>query len=115
MNLLLAGLRTTGAALVVTMSIGTAYADQPPRIPRIGVLMPAVTSMEEGLRQGLHELGYIEGKNIVIEWRRSAGTDQELRSLAADLFNQTLAFVAVAIEDLYRITFPQAQHTNGMV
>ena len=96
MNLLLAGLRTTGAALVVTMSIGTAYADQPPRIPRIGVLMPAVTSMEEGLRQGLHELGYVEGTNIVIDWRRSAGTDQELRSLASDLV-RSKADVLVAV------------------
>jgi len=95
-NWLLACLRMTGVAFVITFLIGAAYADQPPRIPRIGVLMPAVASMEEGLRQGLNELGYIEGKNIVIEWRRSAGTDQELRSLATDLV-RSKAEVLVAV------------------
>ena len=77
--------RMTCTAFAVALLAGSAYADQPSRIPRIGVLMPAVAAMEEGLRQGLHELGYIEGKSIVIDWRRSAGTDQELRSLASDL------------------------------
>jgi putative ABC transport system substrate-binding protein len=41
--------------------------------------------MEDGLRQGLNELGYIEGKSIIIEWRRSAGQGEELRSLATEL------------------------------
>ena len=51
--------------------------------PRIGFLTPLPESGpdEEGFRQGLRELGYIEGKNIVIDWRRG-GTGPELRSLA---------------------------------
>ena len=95
MNLLLACRRMTGVALVVTMLIGAADAEQPPRIPRIGVLMPPVTSMEEGLRQGLHELGYIEGKNIVIDWRRSTGTLEELRLLATDLIRSKVDLIVV--------------------
>ena len=96
MNLLLACLRMTCAASVATLLIGAAYADQPQRIPRIGVLMPAVAAMEEGLRQGLHELGYIEGKNIVIDWRRSAGTEQELRLLASDLVRSKAEIIVAA-------------------
>ena len=84
------------AALAATLHVGTAYADQPPAIPRISVLMPAVPAMEEGLRQGLQELGYIEDRNIIIDWRRSAGTDQELRSLAADLVRSKAAIIVAA-------------------
>ncbi len=43
-----------------------------PRMPRIGVLVPQILTSpaEAGLREGLREHGYIEGQNIVIEWRR---------------------------------------------
>ena len=68
-----------------------AWADQP-SIPRIAVLLPGATTNrmdEEALRDGLRDLGYIDGKNIVIEQRRllgtSAETDERLLSLAADL------------------------------
>ena len=52
-----------------------AAAGQPPTVARIGVLNPqtASASLEDALRQGLSQLGYVEGKNIVIEWRRAAG------------------------------------------
>jgi putative ABC transport system substrate-binding protein len=43
------------------------------------------SSVEEGFRDGLRELGYVEGKNLIIDWRRSLGTDEELRSLAVEL------------------------------
>ena len=70
-----------GAALLSAF----AWADQP-SIPRVGVVTAgASSSVEEGLRDGLRELGYLDGKTIVIEWRRSLGTDKELHSLASDL------------------------------
>ena len=58
--------------------------------------MPPVASMEEGLRQGLRELGYIEGESIVIEWRRSTGTREELRLLAADLIRSKVDLIVTA-------------------
>ncbi len=86
MNLFLVCHRMTCAAFAVTLLGGAAYADQPLRNPRIGVLMPPLASSpEEGLRQGLRELGYVEGKSIVIEWRRSAETEEQLKLLAMDL------------------------------
>lgn len=86
----------TCAAVAATLHVGAAHADQPPAIPRIGVLMPAVAAMEEGLRQGLQELGYIDGTSIVIDWRRSAGTDQELRTLAIDLVHSKAEIIVAA-------------------
>jgi len=65
------------------MLMTTAQADQP-AIPRIGVLAAPVP-YEDGLRDGLAKLGYAEGKSIAIDWRRSAGAVDELRSLAIDL------------------------------
>jgi putative ABC transport system substrate-binding protein len=80
--------------LLVGVAIGAAslsiaaLADQPPTIHRIGVLAPptfATSPYPAGLRDRLRELGYIEGKNLVIEWRLSAGRDEELHSLAVEL------------------------------
>jgi putative tryptophan/tyrosine transport system substrate-binding protein len=65
----------------------SARAQQPARIPRIGFLglgpASAWTSRVEALRQGLRDLGYIEGKNIVIEFRWADGVDQ-LAQFAAE-------------------------------
>src|SRR5207342_238242 len=57
----------------------------PPTIARIGVLMPAGSHGEAGLREGLSELGYIEGKNLSIESRPYAQSTDALQSAAADL------------------------------
>ena len=62
-------------ALVVTLAMCgvVAQAQQPTRIPRIGCLnatSPSTMSARiEAFRHGLRELGYVEGKNIVIEYR----------------------------------------------
>src|SRR5688500_19622324 len=62
---------------------------QPTKIPRIGYLStvsPAANATRiEALRQGLRDLGYVEGKNIVIEWRYAEGKVDRLPSLAAEL------------------------------
>ena len=72
------------------------WADQA-AIPRVGALFSigSTPSFEEGLRAGLRELGYVEGQNIVIEWRRSVGGDKELRSLAADFVRSKVELIVV--------------------
>jgi len=67
----------------------TAQAQQPQKVPRIGYLSsvsPSVISdRTEAFRRGLRELGYVEGKNIVIEWRYGEGNEDRLPAVAAEL------------------------------
>ena len=64
-------------------------AQQPARIPRIGFLLPSTASFQsprlEAFRRRLRELGYVEGKNIVIEYRYAEGKLERLPDLAAEL------------------------------
>jgi putative ABC transport system substrate-binding protein len=68
----------------IALLFGFAWAEQP-SIARIGVITAGPGPWEESLRDGLRERGYIEGKNILIEWRRLQGTNAELRSAASQL------------------------------
>src|SRR5512132_4398579 len=67
----------------------SAWAQQPKKIPRIGFLgassPSAISARLEAFRQGLRELGYVEGKNIVIEYRYAEGKLDRLSALAAEL------------------------------
>jgi ABC-type uncharacterized transport system substrate-binding protein len=78
-------LRLARFGVVLALSFATSDA-APDRIPRVGVLtsMPP-WSAEDGFREGLREFGYVEGKNILIEWRRSREGDEGLEPLAAEL------------------------------
>jgi len=66
-----------------------AEAQQQKKVPRIGFLVGASPSTNaartEAFRQGLRELGYVEGKNIVIEYRYAEGKLDRLPDLAAEL------------------------------
>ncbi len=68
---------------------GMAEAQQPKKIPRIGYLSalsrPADSYRSEAFRQGLRELGYVEGKNVTIEYRYAEGKLDLLPDLAAEL------------------------------
>jgi ABC-type uncharacterized transport system substrate-binding protein len=64
-------------------------AQQPTKIPRIGYLsgsgLSVLAARIEAFRQGLRELGYVEGKNIIIEWRSAEEKFDRLPELAAEL------------------------------
>jgi putative ABC transport system substrate-binding protein len=68
-----------GAALVWPLG---ARAQQPARMPRIGVLVPPIR--QDAIRQGLRDLGYVEGRNMLIEYRPADPPDQ-LPGFAAEL------------------------------
>ena len=66
-----------------------AQAQQPKNIPLIGFLVPGSASSYsariEAFRQGLRELGYVEGQNITIEYRYTEGKSDRLPVLASEL------------------------------
>jgi len=78
-------------AIVVPLTVCAARAEaqQPTKVPRIGFLanvsLTAISSRTEAFRQGLRELGYVEGKNIVIEYRYAEGNNDRLPALIAEL------------------------------
>ena len=80
---------SSAIALTVAFGGGAVEAQQPAGIPRIGILIPASASFFsariKAFRQRLRELGYVEGKNILIEIRYAEGKRERLPDLAAEL------------------------------
>jgi putative tryptophan/tyrosine transport system substrate-binding protein len=77
----------TGSAALLAAPVA-AEAQEATKIPRIGWLAnnpPAAPHLLEAFRQGLRELGYVEGHNVVIEYRSSDGNPERLPALAAEL------------------------------
>ena len=84
--------------VVVLLAVAViAEAQQPKKVPRIGylsALSPSANAARiEGFRQGLRELGHVEGKNIVIEWRFAEGKRERLAELAAELVRLKLDII----------------------
>jgi putative ABC transport system substrate-binding protein len=77
--------------VIVFLAVGSiAEAQQPQKIPRIGYISGTGTPADPGpyveaLRQGLRALGYIDGKNFVIEYRGAGGKSDLVAKLVAEL------------------------------
>ena len=63
-----------------------ALAQQSKRIPRIGLFVPPPRNAEvDAFMEGLRDLGWVEGKNIHVEYRDAGGDDSRLPALATEL------------------------------
>ena len=76
------------AVLLTTASL--AQAQQPTKIPRIGYVTSTGNSNDPGtsgraFQQGLQDLGYVEGKNILVEYRYIEGNPERIQSFIAEL------------------------------
>lgn len=84
LRLLISGLSAMLFALCFSAS-----AQQPKRVPQVGYLSASSASealpRAEAFRRGLRELGYVEGKNIVLEFRYAEGKFDRLPALTAEL------------------------------
>ena len=87
-------------AVVLVVTVAAVRAQQPARIFRIGILIPASASFflprVEALRLRLRELGYVEGKNIVIEYRYAEAKLERLPDLAAELVRRKVDVIITA-------------------
>src|SRR5919109_999519 len=100
-------MRRNTRSLIVTLVLGLLVAPLAARgqlrtiVPRIGYLTPSadtdphVQSFIEAFRHGLRELGWVEGKNIVIEWRFAAGRLDRLPGLVAELVQLKVTVMVV--------------------
>jgi putative ABC transport system substrate-binding protein len=74
---------------IVLVTVANAEAEQSAKIPRIGILelaSPAASASQlKAFQQGLHDLGYVQGKNIILEYRYADGKLDRLPELAAEL------------------------------
>jgi ABC-type uncharacterized transport system substrate-binding protein len=79
-------------------------AQQPTKIPRIAYLVgptSAGSARYEAFRKGLRELGYEEGKNIVIDWRSNEGNPDRQRAIVTELVRSKVdVIVAVGAGDI---------------
>ena len=86
------------AILLTTARPG--QAQQPTKMPRIGfqsAASPAAISARlDAFRQGLRELGYVEGKNILIEWRYAEGKLDRLDEFAAEFVRLKVDVIVTA-------------------
>jgi putative ABC transport system substrate-binding protein len=89
--------RLLQGSLVMVLSSLLSGCERPAKAPRIGFL--AVGSREgrafliNGFQQGLREHGYVEGQNILIEYRFSEGRNDRLPELAAELVNRKVKLI----------------------
>jgi putative ABC transport system substrate-binding protein len=92
------------SALLLALCV-PAEAQEPAKVPRIGFLtgdlLSAMSDRREAFRQGLREHGYIEGQNIVIEWRSWEGKQDRRPALAVELVHlKSDVIVAVGSGDI---------------
>ena len=62
-----------------------AKAQQAHKIPLVGILVSSASPGDRNFREGLRDLGYVEGKNIALAYRSANGNQEALPDLAAEL------------------------------
>ena len=92
-------------AFIVTATIADlAQAQQSAKMPRVAYLSNArfseIPYRVAGFRQGLRELGYMEGKNIVVEWRE--GTNDQVPALVSEVIGLKVDVIVAAAGSLTR-------------
>ena len=107
-----------GVALALSVVAAPLIADaqQPGNVPRIGFLSPgnATSSPTETFRQGLRDLGYMDGQNLVVEYRWADGDIARLSALAAELVRLRVD-VLVAATNAAALAARQATSTIPIV
>ncbi|HEY1269711.1 MAG TPA: ABC transporter substrate-binding protein [Candidatus Binatia bacterium] len=93
--------------VVLTIVLLSAVADaQQGKVPRIGYVSTNYASapgpLVESFRQGLREFGYIEGKNITVEFRYAEGNDERMRALVKELVQLNVDALVIPTLDAVR-------------
>ena len=96
----------TAVALLLVVATLAADAQQPSRVYRIGILQPGPKTLPSpqigGFREGLRDFGYVEGQNVLMEYRFAEDELDRLPGLAAEL-------VTLKVDIIYATVTPAAQ------
>ncbi len=87
----------TGAAVLAAPLV--AGAQQAPKVPRIAFISttsPGASPATEAFLRGLRDLGYVEGQNIIVEWRWGRGTTERFPEFAADVVRLNVDVIVAA-------------------
>ena len=71
------------------------FAQQPTKVPRIGVIGGSDAPAWDGFRRGLRELGYVDGRSVTMDWRWSEGKAERLPVLALELVQAKVDIMVV--------------------
>ncbi len=93
-------------ATSMSASVQLAEAQAPAKVPRIGYLAPR-SAVPKEFKQGLRELGYVEGQNIVIEGRFAEGKFDRFPRFAAEL-------VRLKVDVIVTLSSPAARTANSV-
>jgi len=88
--------------VILLVSTSPAIAQQPKKIPRVGFLSPGDSSRDdfrfEAFRIGLQELGYVDGKNIIVEYRGADAKNERYTKLAIELVHVGVDIIVTATQ-----------------
>ena len=106
------------AAMLFALCV-SAQAQQPTKIPRIGYVSGTGNATDQGpyveaLRQGLRDLGHVEGQTFVIEYRGAEGQIERVPSLVGELINLKVDLLVAPVPSAIR-TAKQATKTIPIV
>jgi len=113
-----------GLAFSITLLLGglfnplAAEAQQAAKVPRIGYLAPNLAANPhrlEAFLQGLRDLGYVEGRNLVMEYRSAEGKPERLPALAAELVALKVDVLVAPASTLAALAAKQATGTLPIV
>ncbi len=100
-------MKCSTASLIATLALGplgmppAADAQQVPKVPRIGLLSPFSPSdtalWHQAFRQGLRDRGWVEGKNVSIEYRYAEGRHDRIPDLTAELVRLKVDIIVATI------------------
>jgi putative tryptophan/tyrosine transport system substrate-binding protein len=105
----------TGAVLLAApLAAGAQQAGKIARIGYLGTNLAVSPHLPEAFRQGLRDLGYVEGRNVVIEYRSAEGKLERLPALAAELVALKVDVIVVGAEP-HALAAKQATRTLPIV
>src|SRR5262245_50637593 len=101
-------IRLFGSA-VVACPLAAGAQQQASKLPRIGVMLVEPSGLSETLSQGLREAGYVDGQNVILDWRYDHGSLQRIDGFARELVALNCSTIVAAGPYTIRAVFKETK------